>query len=53
MSFFSKAPAAIGQSAPDSRKRYGFDVAFRGGMTLTLDLVEEFSQSLNLLMSVL
>ena len=44
MSFFSKAPA-IGQSAPDSRKRYGFDVAFRGGMTLTLDLVEEFSKS--------
>ena len=44
MSFFSKAPA-IGQSAPDSRKRYGFDVACRVGMKLALDAVEEFSPS--------
>ena len=48
MSFFSKAPDAIGQSAPDSRKRYGFDVAFRGGMTLflTKGLVEELGHAI-------
>ena len=46
MSFFSKAPAAIGQSAPDSRKRYGFDVAFRGGMALALDPVEELDYTI-------
>ena len=46
MSFFSKAPAAIGQSAPDSRKRYGFDVAFRVGMKLALDLVEELDHKI-------